>query len=795
MARHTRGGPPRNRSERWAIDFLQNKLPEDYWLISNIDVTDQQGNRLEVDALVLGRWAIYLVEIKGYTGTVTAGERVWDLGRGYSEETPLNSLGYKARVLASRIRDRITGSMHVPWCQATVFVTGNEGTGLNLAREAGCGSVCDASDIIETLTTEEGLTARHAHEVTREQRELVIQVLGQIGRLSEIDNRLQAFQLVDELYRRGGFSVHLARLADDALERQFLVKQVERAAFQDSDERTRETQRLRDEFRLYMELSNVPGAPYVTPLIDDGERLALPIGQPLGHALTSLDPCSLSLDERIGVLRSTAHVLERIHHRGIVHGALQPQSIFVADDHQIELLDFAAGHVAANDYSSPEVVSGRPPGSAADVYSIGSIFCDWFSRGEEASEPDNRELPRPGCLNEWLDAARRNESGDRPTLAELLDILRMRRDAPEGGARDRASIEPGGDPDGTGTYRLDFALGGEEGVGIWRATHLHGHYPCAIQVATVPETDQEPYLARFRALSSLVHPALSRPLDIRRIPGEDRMLMATQWIEGQPLDQIAEADEVPEVDLSLDWFRQLLTGLQYCHRENVMHRNLTPASIIANDDQATLVEFAMTPDAEPASMPIAYLHPHARGTSWRPEFDLFSLAGSFLWLWTGVAPRNASGQVADLSGYPASGQPGVPDSVWGGLKTVLEPGWSIEADGSYLEIFGLEPPAPKLKELPNVLRQRWQISRGHQERLVCFALRDRTTPDKPRTRTRNQLATLTLRAERISANDRNVASAKAQISNLLKLGLFETRGRQSIALTTVFLEDARRYVA
>lgn len=230
MARHTRGGPPRNESEKWAIDYLERNLPDDCWLISNIDITNQQGQRLEIDALVIGRWAVYLVEIKGYTGKVIAGERVWDLGRGHAEESPLVSLGYKARVLASRIRDRITGSMHVPWCQATVFVTGNAGAGLELIREPGCGSVCDASDVVETLTTEGGLTAGHVHDLTREQRELIIQVLGQVGRLSEIDNRLQAFLLEKELFRRSGLRIHLARLADDAFDLQFVIKQVERAA-------------------------------------------------------------------------------------------------------------------------------------------------------------------------------------------------------------------------------------------------------------------------------------------------------------------------------------------------------------------------------------------------------------------------------------------------------------------------------------------------------------------------------------------------------------------------------------
>lgn len=794
MARHTKGGPPRNESERWAIDYLERNLPDDYWLISNIDITDQQGNRLEVDALVIGRWAVYVLEIKGYTGKVVAGEQVWDLGGGYSERSPLGTLGHKARVLASRIRDRITGSMHVPWCQATVFLTGNKGTGLDLVREPNCGSACDSTDIIKTLTTEEGLTGRHAHAITAEQRELVIQVLGQVGRLSEVENRIQSFRLEKELLRRGGFSVHHARLLDDPLEQEFLIKQVERAGFESAAEGAREAQMLRDEFRLYMELANVAGTPYVSALIPDGERLVLPIRRPPGKDLASWDPEELDRAERLGVLRSIVRVIERIHRRGVVHGALQPQSIFVGEDEQIELLDFSAGHVQPNRHSAPEVTVGQPPGPAADVYSLGVIFGDWFP-GSDGGRNEGAQAATMAGVEEWLAAARHEQSEERPTLSELLDVLRESDRSSRGPALQQASIEPGGDPDGTGTYRLEAALGGEDGVGVWRATHLHGHYPCSIKFVAVSEADQGPHVERFKGLASLAHPALVRPLDIRRVPDEGRLLMATQWVEGQSLDQLVEAEEAPDTAVSLDWFRQLLTALDYSHSEGICHRNLTPASIIVDDDRATLVEFSMTPDGIAPDMPITYRHPHAQGTNWCPEFDLFGLAGSFLWLWTGLAPRNSSGHIVDLPEEPPSGQGDLPDSVWRGLKTVLQPGWALEVDRGYLELFGLAPPAPKLRELPNVLRQRWQISRGHQERLVCFALRDRISPDKPRTRSRTQLATLTLRAERISANDRNLASAKAQISSLIGAGILERRGRQSVALTARFLEDARRFVA
>lgn len=794
MAKHTRGGPPQNESEKWAIEFLTRNLPANYWVISNIDLTDQRGRPLEVDALVIGEWAVYLVEIKGYTGRVEAGERVWDLGSGYVEETPLKALGYKSRVLASRIRERITGYMHVPWCQATVFVTGNQGAQIDLVRLERCGSVCDASNIIETLTSREGLTAGHAFQLAQDQRDLVIKVLGQIGRLSEMAKRIQAFELGEEIYRNGGISFHFARLADDALERQFIIKRLESAAFSSASVLSAEKQRLRDEFRAYMELANVPGVPYVAPLIEDGEVLALPIGLPAGVPLNKIDPEDLTLADRVGVLESTARALFHMHRRCAVHAALQPQSIFVGDEHQVELLDLAAGHVRPNAFSAPELEQGKPAEASADIYSLGRIFENWFPVKDRIGGKSPEANRRQTDISDWIESSQSELTTDRPELQSLLDIITRVPALMKHAEPVVARIEPGGDPDGTGTYRLDVALGGEDGISVWRATHMHGYYPCALQIFGISADDQQDYLPRFREISSLVHPALARPLDIRSIPNQGRMFIATHWVEGQSLAQIVESGEHSDIESSLNWLRQLLTGLEYCHQKGVTHRNIMPASIVVSEEKAAFVEFSIASTDVDFGLPVSYRHPHSGGTEWVPEYDLYGLAGSFLYLWAGITPRDGSGKTIDIDGVGIKRPKALPESVWQGLRAVIDPSWSAPSQFNYLGLFGLQPPVPRLRELPAALRQSWDIRRGHQERLVCFSLRERSDPNKSKVRMRNQLATLTLRSERIPASAQNVASANAQISCLINQGVLEKRGKKSVALTTGFIKDARRFV-
>ena len=57
-------------------------LPEHYLLISSIDLIDSFGERLEVDLLLIGECAAKVLELKGDTGAVLAGEHIWGLGNG-----------------------------------------------------------------------------------------------------------------------------------------------------------------------------------------------------------------------------------------------------------------------------------------------------------------------------------------------------------------------------------------------------------------------------------------------------------------------------------------------------------------------------------------------------------------------------------------------------------------------------------------------------------------------------------------------------------------------------------------
>ena len=135
MARLIKVGEYENDSEVWAAQYLRERLPDEYLILTNVDVYTENGSRLECDQIIIGLYAVYVVEVKGYTGKVTAGKDLWTVDtshRPYSSAF-VKKTRDKAIILRDRMKRRIAAvDLHAPWTQYVIFVTGDRGTNIEL---------------------------------------------------------------------------------------------------------------------------------------------------------------------------------------------------------------------------------------------------------------------------------------------------------------------------------------------------------------------------------------------------------------------------------------------------------------------------------------------------------------------------------------------------------------------------------------------------------------------------------------------------------------------------------------
>ena len=162
MAEHLKIGEPVNKAEEWGFRYLKENLDDNYKILTNLDLYDEHNQPFEVDAVVIGEFAVYLIDIKGYTGKLLASKDVWQ-HNDRIVDNPLPKLNYNSRVFAARCRKHTKFKQHTPWCQSMIFITGGEGGDVSIDTNNYPVPVYNKGNIIEALTSMDHVTSQYKH--------------------------------------------------------------------------------------------------------------------------------------------------------------------------------------------------------------------------------------------------------------------------------------------------------------------------------------------------------------------------------------------------------------------------------------------------------------------------------------------------------------------------------------------------------------------------------------------------------------------------------------------------------
>ncbi|ROS00964.1 nuclease-like protein [Sinobacterium caligoides] len=546
MAQHIEFGKPVNASEKWAFEYLAAQLPASYIVMTNIDIPTRNGQIMEVDALIVGEWAIYVIDVKGYVGTLEVGHHVWLLD-GRSSENYLSKASYIARVLAGRLKKKMPYGAHAPWCQGGVFVTGHEGAGIELIKPSDY-AVYSIDDVVASLTAAEGVNSQYQHRINESQRRRVLEMIGQIDLVKQRNQQVQDFSKKSQLFQQEGFQVWLADYPNDNLELPWLLKIVVRSEFADSVERNRVELRIKQEFNTLQKLAGTSGVPYCAPLLDDGEQLVLPIRMPRGKSLEQL--ILAEPQYRMEVVRSAASALQQIHHRGCTVGCWQASEIFISEDGEVEFLTIHNNATYAQDLAGFRQVFGE---LLNGVRKVGQ----WFVSDSESLDE----------LRLYLAAAITGQSVD---LREQVLML-----------------EPGSVVDHR--YRLCEKLAVGNNTEFWQAQHMMGRFNCGMNIYKSADEYQAHLEQQYRLLLGIYHPNIERVIDFDRLDNEGSFYITRVWIDATSLAQV---DRNLSPAIILEWYKALLSALGYVHSQGIFHGGICPHNIVCHD-QPVLVNFAL----------------------------------------------------------------------------------------------------------------------------------------------------------------------------------------------------------
>jgi len=178
----------------------------------------------------------------------------------------------------------------------------------------------------------------------------------------------------------------------------------------------------------------------------------------------------------------------------------------------------------------------------------------------------------------------------------------------------------------------------------------------AIKLLAEHLADDPTFVSRFRrealAAARLVHPNIVQVFDFGFDERQGQHFIVMEHVPGHSCAELLRDHGRLEVDQAVDVVTQACRGLDYAHRNGVVHRDVKPGNLLVSDsDVVKLADFGIARATDQSSITqvgsvlgtAAYLAPEqARGEAAGPRADLYSLGVVSYQLLTGRLPYEAN---------------------------------------------------------------------------------------------------------------------------------------------------------
>jgi eukaryotic-like serine/threonine-protein kinase len=219
---------------------------------------------------------------------------------------------------------------------------------------------------------------------------------------------------------------------------------------------------------------------------------------------------------------------------------------------------------------------------------------------------------------------------------------------------------------GTTTIAGRYRIEGRLGVGGMSTVHLafdnRLERYVALKLLAEHLADDSTFVSRFRrealAAARLVHPNIVQVFDFGFDAGHHQHFIVMEHVPGNSCAELLRDHGHLGVDETIGIVTQACRGLDYAHRNGVVHRDVKPGNLLVSDsDVVKLADFGIARATDQSSITqvgsvlgtAAYLAPEqARGEEAGPRADLYSLGVVTYQLMSGRLPYEA-GSLSELA--------------------------------------------------------------------------------------------------------------------------------------------------
>lgn len=636
-------GQPANESERQAIGFLRDHLPDGWIIFHNFEM--RQGQEVfEIDIAILAPHAVYLVDVKGTRGNIDVyGSKWYPEGR-QPFFSPLAKLRSHAKTMATIIRESNTGLIELrkAHVHATVLLTADDAT---IYDPAGIDSpdVTDFKHCLKYFRDPSRIPDNRLNNITRFHSQIVKAITGNakpksaalVFRDWQVEEKLGGTDRYTEYRAKHTFdgrSVAMARLR---------VYQAD--PYQDESTRKEEFKKISNAYRAVAHMPTHANVLAVKDLFvnDDEDKVVLVTEDLPGQALRlhiNKESLALTFDQKLQVMRDVLSALDHAHRHEVIHRNLTPDAILVVKGGQARVTGFDFARVGKNRtstiadqiiddldiaYQAPECFKDPTQASiASDLYSIGLIYYELLTGelpfenidqmmeadGKFPMMPSEHKPDLPKGIDEWLqkfcefDPEERHISAAiaRKALDDLILPEAKNDSAPEINVQGLALIQL---PDNLTDLPQDFILAdrfriqkklGSGGFGVaYKVFDSLGDVVRVIKLVTKDRRSVYERLRReYKTLTNLPdHP------HVVKVVWADRMSDAKQtpyivfeYVEGLDVSDLIDAEALSLED-SVRIVRESAEGLAHLHKHGVYHQDVKPSNLLWTDNGVRIIDF------------------------------------------------------------------------------------------------------------------------------------------------------------------------------------------------------------
>lgn len=386
MARVRNIGLPVNDSERKGISYLSRELPDNYVLLTNLELPTKNGFAYEYDIIVIGDYAVYVVELKGYGGVIKGNALEWELSSGSIVKSPIPLLNTKTKVVTGRI-SASSRSLARVWVRPMLVLTDDQ---VRLQVQDPLASLIKKlDDGVHTILHDKGWSGL----ITPAMRDKIEEAIARQFLPLQRDKEIGDYRLLQQVNTNDLYTTLIAEHKLLGGGRRYMLKVYTLNIYDTLEEQKRHRDRVLRDANALFELPPHPNLVRANPPFPSGDdKIALPLEWVDGRALRGL------LDDREeagkipirNVLTSLCSVLAHVHAHGVIHRDLRPDNVIVCPDCSIRLVNFDCARLGGGSmgtiatrlgrrleerYVAPEVwMEPAKASCSSDIYSLGIIF-------------------------------------------------------------------------------------------------------------------------------------------------------------------------------------------------------------------------------------------------------------------------------------------------------------------------------------------------------------------------------------------------------------------------------------